>query len=299
MLSKTFPTQNAPIRRKKQDIVTGIATSLGLVVLLTGCGGGGGSTTPVPTPVPTPTPAPTPSPVVSPTPTPTPTPTLPAKDRAIAANFTPNYIPAQSARYLHWANNKNIRVFIGPSINNIFNKTPVNNIDAVRASAAVREALDSWTTSSTEDFRFTVVDRESDADIEIYFVDELRRLNGEVATGIGSASYSFGFPDSNDNTRGILENAEIQIVASQPATNLADTIAHEIGHSLGLESHSEEANDLLFAVSTPPTVITQRDQNSLFFLYYSPTAVSNQSATPSSRARTTAVGQDEIICRAR
>ncbi|MBC8137620.1 MAG: matrixin family metalloprotease [Fibrella sp.] len=270
---------------------------IGSFTLMSGCGGGGGGGT-IPSPVSTPTPAPLPTstPTPVPTPAPTPTPISDARERAVAANFLPNYIPVNPERYLHWANNKSIRVFVHPSVNNVVNKTPVNNIDPARAQNAVREALDFWTAASTNDFQFSLVSREEDADIEIYFVDELRDLKGNNPVGVGMANFSFTFPNSDDEIHGVLTNAVTQILASQPAANLTDTIAHEIGHTLGIEKHSEDSSDLLFATSLPPTIITQRDQNTLFFLYYSPTAVVSGRSVTTDSGRSLPVRTGEIAC---
>jgi hypothetical protein len=277
-----------------------VATTLGtnllvLVTVLSGCGGGGGGGGSTPTPAPSQTPITVPTPVVTPVPssTPSPTPTGDAKERSISANFLPNYIPAEPKRYLHWADNKNLKVFIHGGVVNVVDKVPSANISASRAATEVRTSLDAWTTASSSDFRFTLVASADEADIEVYFVDELRRLNGSVATGVGLASYSFTYPNSGDTSRGLLDNAVVQILASQPDVNMPDTIAHEIGHALGIEEHSEDSNDLLFATTLPPTNITQRDQNTLFFLYYSPAANPGQSR---SSGRESSGHRSEIVC---
>lgn len=303
MTTKNFATPNAVNQARKWGIMVAAVNLIGGVTILSGCGGGGGGTTPSPTPTPaasptptpTPIPTPTPSPLVSPTPTPTPSPAGNAKDRAIAANFLPNYIPAAPERYLHWANNKTLRVFIQPSINNVFDKTPVTNIDPARAQSAVREAIDSWTAASTSDFQFTLVDSADKADIQIYFVNELRRLDGSFAAGVGLANYGFTYPNPEDKMHAILDNANVQIVASQPDVNLPDTIAHEVGHALGIEKHSEDSNDLLFATTFPPVTITQRDQNTLFFLYYSPTALGGSRSVATSNQKSP-IHTSEIVC---
>lgn len=278
------------IVRKKAATALQLA---GVFAALAGCGGGG-SSTPLTAPSPRPTATPLPPAATAPTPGAEATPRGTVAD-SVAANFLPNYIPVGSVRYLHWATNKGIRVFIHPGINNVVDKTSSASMEMTRARVAVQEALGLWNSASSAEFQFTLVDSEENADIEIYFVDELRRLDGSFAEGVGIANYSFTYPNSSDTTRGELQNAVVQIRATQPAENMTDTIAHEIGHALGIEVHSTDPADLLFEKSLPPSHITQRDQNTLYFLYYSETAVGGRSV-PSSSKKKSSIQNGEIVC---
>jgi hypothetical protein len=125
------PVRMAQGRRFSSLHATLVASLLG-VVALTGCGGGGGgSTIPFPEPTATPIPVATASPRVEDT----------AKDRSVTSNFLPNYAPdtaSSSKRYLRWASNKNIRVFIRPSVNTISDNAPNTNIN----DATVRSVVD-------------------------------------------------------------------------------------------------------------------------------------------------------------
>ncbi len=277
-ITKAFPLLGA---RSGLTILGAFAV---LISLLAGCGGSGGGT-PVATPTPTPTP-------VAP-PTPVPPAAGSALDRTMRSNFSPNYIPSDASRYLRWADNKKLRVFIHAGVNNIKDNVPAPTLpdDAVRA--LVRQSLDLWTAQTGGDFLFTLVDDVANSDIEIYFVTDVRRLNGTTSSGLGVTNYSFFYPDVTDTAHAVLKKSVIQVRADQSADGLLDVTAHEFGHALGIEKHSLDDNDLMFATSIPPAAITQRDQNTLFYLYYSPTALGG--ASKAARGRH-GVYISELIC---
>ena len=292
--------------RHSRNCFANMVTATLFCGMVAGCGGGGGKVTPVAspappaspspmvTPTPSPTVTPTPSPTVAPTPSPTPSPQPgTAKERASANDFQPNYLPTDSERYLRWASNNNLRVFLHPVVDNVKSAVPSASMNAGRALATVEKAVNLWSAATGNDFGFAFVADKADADIEIYFVDELRRADGSVANGVGVTNYTFIFPDSTDMKRGILRSAVIQIKTGQGDAATVDTAAHELGHTLGIEKHSSDAADILFATSLPPADITQRDQNTAFFLYYSQAAIGGRSAKT---VNPSAVHTGEVVC---
>ena len=260
------------MNRNSNIIATVTVASVCSLAILAGCGGGGDGGTTNPSPSPSPTVSP--SPVVSPSPSPSvsPSPGLSPKDEAIASNFLPNYVPDPATRYLHWANNKGLRVFIRPSVNNIVDNAPSSTISPAVAEDIVQQSLNNWSTATGNDFTFTFVDSAAQSDIEIVFVDALRTSNGGAGAGVGLTNFQFIFPDNSHPKVAELKKAVAQVIAAQGTDNLVDTTSHELGHSLGIQQHSPDSNDLLFATSLPPATITRRDLHTLFFMYYSTTA---------------------------
>jgi len=268
---------------RKSSFTTITIASLCSLAFLAGCGGGGGGSTPDPSP--------TPSPVVSPSPSPSPT--VSPKDRAIAANFLPNYIPSAPPHYLHWANNKGIRVFLRPTVNNVNDNVASSTVSAARAQSILQQSLDNWGNATGNDFTFTIVNSAAEADIEVVFVDTLLKADGTEAPGVGVTNYQFLIPDVSKILVGELKKSVAQVKANQADANLLDTTSHELGHSLGIEQHSPDSNDLLFATSLPPATITERDQNTLFFLYYSSTATGRAAQVSTAKGK---LQSAEIVC---
>jgi hypothetical protein len=66
----------------------------------------------------------------------------------------------------------------------------------------------------------------------------------------------------------ILISAAVSIEQSLPDAFQVQVIAHELGHSLGIEGHSTVQSDLMYANAHLPAVITTRDQNTVLQAYY-------------------------------
>ena len=278
-----------------------------------GCGGGGGGgsspspTNPIasnPTPVPiiTPVPIATPTPVAS-APSPTapiaspgsPAPTLTPLSRAQAANYLPNYLPPvipgnSNPDYLHWASNKNLRIYIAPPINNVRDNAPSSAIVPASAKSVTDRALAQWTNATGNDFTFTYVNDPASADITVQYVEDLLHYDTKASAGAGTVGltyYTYIFPNNSDTARGNLNSAFVQVKSNQQYNSLdahlVDTTAHEIGHALGIQQHSLTQGDLMFATSLAdgsrqPGSLTQADQDTVFFLYYAPASVGGRAA---------------------
>jgi len=285
MFTPSHPINGVTVRRRSLQILSATTIAATVLTLISvGCGGSGGgstTTTPSPTASPSKSPSPSPSPSASP---------LSAKQRAIAMNFVPNYVPttpSATVPYLHWASNKNITVFIRPAVNNLKDNRPSTTIDAATIKSYVTQGLIKWTQATDSDFTFTYVDSSSKADIDVVFVDQVLHSDNTPASGlVGLTYYQFTNPSAADLIHGTLNKSTAQVLMSQlTVANIVDTTTHELGHSLGIIQHSPDNADLMFFQSIPPPTITQRDQNTVFFLYYSNTALGKAQPIPANGSK--------------
>ncbi len=151
-----------------------------------------------------------------------------------------------------WRNPRDIKVYIQGN-------TGKENI--------LKRAFSIWD-NSVGDISFTYVYSPEKADIICYFVDKLT----ENRAGVTNSKMSV----MSDGTK-YLNKAEVQVAFYRPGTtgkftddNLLATTLHEIGHALGIQSHSPNKNDIMY-YSTDTyknTNISRRDINTIKKLYY-------------------------------
>jgi hypothetical protein len=65
----------------------------------------------------------------------------------------------------------------------------------------------------------------------------------------------------------ILSSAKVRIEESLPDSFQVQVIAHELGHSLGIDGHSVSPSDLMYANAHLPAEVTTRDQNTVLQSY--------------------------------
>ncbi len=78
---------------------------------------------------------------------------------------------------------------------------------------------------------------------------------------VGKTHYAY------DASKNELTSADVRIARSGPVSDQVATAVHELGHALGIHGHSDATSDMMFASLTSQSVITERDLNTLFYLY--------------------------------
>ncbi len=77
-----------------------------------------------------------------------------------------------------------------------------------------------------------------------------------------------------DNT---VISAKVMIDQTLPNDFQVQVIAHELRHALGIDGHSTDSADLMYAVAHLPATVTLRDQNTILGAY----AVADRAQKPS------------------
>ena len=71
-------------------------------------------------------------------------------------------------------------------------------------------------------------------------------------------------------------------------------IAHELGHAMGIDGHSADPSDLMYANSHLPAIVTPSDQNTVLWSYE---VGPSRSVTPrSSGAGVPGIGTHVTVC---
>lgn len=120
----------------------------------------------------------------------------------------------------------------------------------------VKRAMDEWVHGAGKNLiSYDIVDKPDDADIRVYFVNEILKKTGKgYITGLATP-----------HTRGnILKHYEIKFV---PNESLYTTALHEFGHALGIRGHSSDKSDIMYASVNNVQGLSQRDKNTLALLY--------------------------------
>jgi hypothetical protein len=155
-------------------------------------------------------------------------------------SFDPNYLPDLKS-VTHWAAFP-VKVYFEPGLD----YTPARQ-------ALAESGIAQWNDRTGGLVRYTVTADAAQAQVVIHFVDKLE------GTLIGWTNWSF-------DDRGAIQHADTKIVV----TGLSDVdvrwvAAHEFGHALGLDGHSKQAQDVMFASHALGNSwdLTTRDENTV------------------------------------
>jgi len=152
------------------------------------------------------------------------------------ATFTPNYA-ASVTSLLTWPSFP-VRVFFIPDA----------NLTANRKNSALA-GFNQWVTATSSTITFQEVSSAPNADITVKF-------DPTTSNGLTELHFTGQQMQSADMTVGVrnLAESDIQCVA-----------AHEFGHALGINGHSPDSGDLMYAVHIVGTScpVTTRDLNTI------------------------------------
>ena len=126
--------------------------------------------------------------------------------------------------------------------------------------AATRAGFDEWVSATHGVVRCRIVTDSAQADVTVRFLPEATIPDKEGATGNTRLTFS-GL---------VLKKACVRLAAADATpADLQETAAHEFGHVLGMDGHSDDADDLMSPVLSrnPPPGITLRDLNTLRIAY--------------------------------
>lgn len=286
-------THNPSSREGRRAARLLIALNVALAAALCGCGGGStgsagvtvtntgtsGSVVSDPTPTPvatpatpeaTPTPAPTPTPVSTPTPAPVtggnaviptvPTgpmnPSAPVYDGDLPTcreAYGPNYLD-QVDHLLRWSGLP-LRVRFATV-------TRYEDGSGLTVEDRVRAGLNQWVAASGGAITWTETDA---ADAEV--VIKVEKVGSRPGAGqpLGMTRTTWAGSDR-------MTHAETTIsvwdgMTGEDFNRVAITGAHEFGHALGIDGHSNDRSDIMFAANLGGQSVTTRDLNTVWSLY--------------------------------
>ncbi|MBC8137619.1 MAG: matrixin family metalloprotease [Fibrella sp.] len=157
---------------------------------------------------------------------------------AASRSFAPNYSPVVESHGI-WQG-RTLRVYF------------VSEADAV-----VTAALRRWEDATGGFFHWERVSTPGEAQVSF-----LALPTSEFATGtVGRTRYTY------NTGRNELITAEVKYAVTGMNADQTRVVVHELGHVLGIHGHSDSEPDVMYPTLTLRNVITQRDLNTLFWLY--------------------------------
>lgn len=157
---------------------------------------------------------------------------------AASDSFAPNYSPTLKSDGV-WAG-RTLRVFFAPE-----------------SEAVVGTALRRWEEATGGFFHWERAASPAEAQVNFLAVPQTAFEAGTV----GRTSYTYNIGQNE------LTGATVRYAITGMDADQVRVVVHEIGHALGIHGHSDTEPDVMYPTLTLRNVITERDLNTLFWLY--------------------------------
>lgn len=172
---------------------------------------------------------------------------------------TPDYFTEMNPS-LRWSSAKTtnpLKVFIGTD-------------GGTDRSEKVKQALNSWTTGTSNLVRFEQTADEAAADIVLEFSGTVNPADG----GLGKAEVTFLTFPGNPTADGTIAESHITIKVGLSDALLVPVVTHEVGHALGIVArtasdvaHSSYSGDIMYQSVNASSTLSTRDTATLAKLY--------------------------------
>lgn len=132
-------------------------------------------------------------------------------------------------------------------------------------SRLMQQAFMEWEEKSDELIRFKFVNRPSNANIHVKFVDHVQNCGSELAVGCSRMSLRGG--QYYHNQLDIAMKSKYKSNTYRPIKNIYGVMLHEIGHAIGLD-HSNNPNSIMYPYDLPTLQHLTRDDMMLLYRKY-------------------------------